>query len=218
MLNDIVSRERWLEVRAELLSEEKRHTRERERLAKQRQQLPWVKLEKPYTFDGANGEVTLSELFADRSQLIVYHLMFGPDWEVPCDGCTSWANAFNGTTYLFARADARLIAVSRAPYDKLAAQSARNGWRFTWVSSFRSDFNLDFYASSDDLSSESSKTIGREGGERVWFDRGENHGVSVFMKDEGGDLFHTYSTYNRGIEAMNGAFGYFDLLPKGRAW
>ena len=218
MENDIVSREAWLQARAELLVEEKTHTRERERIAKLRQQMPWVKLEKRYTFRGADGEVSLADLFLDRSQLVVYHLMFGPDWETPCVGCTSWANAFNGTTYLFERADARLIAVSRAPYEQLVDHRERNGWRFTWVSSFGSDFNVDFYASSEDLSGESSRTIGEEGGEQVWFDRGENHGVSVFAKNAEGDIFHTYSTYNRGIEAMNGAFGYFDLLPNGRVW
>lgn len=218
MQNEIVSRESWLQSRAALLAEEKAHTRGRERLAKSRQEFPWVKLDKHYTFVGPEGEVSLAELFLDRSQLIVYHLMFGPDWETPCVGCTSWANAFNGTTYLFKRADARLIAVSRAPYEKLATQSEQNGWSFNWVSSFGSDFNYDFYASSEDLSSESVKTIGGEGGEPVWFDRGENHGVSVFARNDSGEVFHTYSTYNRGIEAMNGAFGYFDLLPKGRAW
>ena len=133
-------------------------------------------------------------------------------------GCTAWANAFNGTTDQFVHADAALIAVSRAPYEMLAAQSERRGWDFTWVSSANSDFNVDFYASSEDKSDLSSKTIGGETGERVEFDRGENHGVSVFAKNDNGEVFHTYSTYNRGIEAMNGALGYLDLLPKGRAW
>jgi predicted dithiol-disulfide oxidoreductase (DUF899 family) len=218
MQNEIVTREDWLRARAELLLKEKAHTREREHLAKLRQRLPWAKVEKNYTFIGADGEVSLTDLFLDRSQLVVYHLMFGPDWETPCVGCTSWANAFNGTTYLFKGADARLIAVSRAPYARLLEQREHNGWGFTWVSSLNSDFNIDFYASSQDLSAESSKTIGGGDGECVFFDRGENHGVSVFAKNEEGDIFHTYSTYNRGIEAMHGAFGYFDLLPKGRAW
>lgn len=218
MANKVVTRSEWLQHRAELLKEEKAHTHERARLAKRRQKFPWVKLDKPYTFDSTEGPVTLSELFLDRSQLAIYHLMFGPDWETPCSGCTSWANAFNGTNYLFKQADARLIAVSRAPIEQIEPQRVAKQWHFTWVSSYHSDFNYDFYASSTDQGPESSMEIGGPGGERVWFERGENHGVSIFVKDEQGELFHTYSTYNRGIEAMHGAFGYFDLLPKGRAW
>ena len=126
-------------------------------------------------------------------------------------------NAFNGTTYQFKHADARLIAVSRAPYEEIDPQRKKLNWSFTWVSSSSTDFGIDFYGSSEDTSQNSSKFIGHEGGERVDFDRGENHGVSVFYKTEADGIFHTYSTYNRGIEELNGAFGYFDLLPKGRA-
>ena len=218
MNNQVVSRAAWLEARRELLTKEKAHTQASERLAKLRRQLPWVKLEKDYVLQGTDGNVSLLELFADCSQLVVYHLMFGPEWETPCIGCTSWANAFNGTTDLFQRADARLIAVSRAPVEKLVVERETKGWSFVWVSSIDSDFNVDFYASSEDLSKTSTKVIGGDDGELVEFDRGENHGVSVFAKNEEEVIFHTYSTYNRGIEAMNGAFGYFDLLPKGRAW
>ncbi len=218
MQNEIVSREAWLAARRQLLVKEKAHTREREQLAKLRQELPWIKMDKDYVFTGASGEISLRELFLDRSQLAVYHFMFGPDWETPCTGCTSWANAFNGTTYLFKQADARLVAVSRAPYEKLAAQQEKFGWNFTWVSSFDSDFNFVFFVSSEDMSSESTKTVDGEGGESVSFDRGENQGVSIFFKNTDEQIFHTYSTYNRGIEDLNGAFGYFDLLPKGRAW
>ena len=218
MNNEVVTREAWLKSRAELLTKEKEHTRAREALARARQQLPWVRLEKDYEFSGAEGAVALSDLFLDRSQLAVYHLMFGPGWAVPCPGCTQWANALNGTTDMFKDADARLIAVSRAPYEEIAEQRDRIGWQFTWLSSYGSEFNLDLYASSEDLSDVSIKYIGGEGGEPVDFDRGENHGVSVFYKDTSGEIFHTYSAYNRGIEDLNGAFGYFDLLPKGRAW
>ncbi|MCZ6855069.1 MAG: DUF899 family protein [Gammaproteobacteria bacterium] len=218
MQNEIVSREAWLAARRQLLVKEKAHTREREQLAKLRQELPWIKIDKDYVFTGPTGEISLPELFLDRSQLAIYHFMFGPDWETPCTGCTSWANAFNGTTYLFKQADARLVAVSRAPYEKLAAQQEKFGWNFTWVSSFDSDFNFDFFASSVDLSEGSTRTVDDEGGESVSFDRGENQGVSIFFKNTDEQIFHTYSTYNRGIEDLNGAFGYFDLLPKGRAW
>ncbi len=221
MDNEIVSREAWFAARQQFLLKEKAHTRARAELSQQRQALPWRLLDKNYNFVGTEGDINLLDLFADSSQLIVYHLMFGPDWETPCVGCTSWANAFNSTTQQFARADARLIAVSRAPQKMLAAQSALQNWDFTWVSSLGSEFNYDFYASSEDQSPSSSKIVGgRDGedGELVEFDRGENHGVSVFAKNAAGEIFHTYSTYNRGIEALNGAFGYFDLLPKGRAW
>lgn len=218
MENEVVTREVWLNSRADLLEKEKEHTRAREALAKARQQLPWVKLAKEYVFAGADGTLTLSDLFVDRSQLTVYHLMFGPGWDVPCPGCTQWANALNGTTDIFEKADARLVAVSRAPYEEITEQRDRLGWQFSWLSSYGSDFNLDLYASSEDLSDLSIKYIGGEGGEMVDFNRGENHGVSVFFKNTSGEIFHTYSAYNRGIEELNGALGYFDLLPKGRAW
>ena len=218
MQNDVVDREQWLKARAELLSREKEHTQARQALAKARQNLPWVRLDKEYRFEGSEGDLNLSDLFKERSQLVVYHLMFGPGWEVPCPGCTSWANAFNCTTYQFRAADARLIAVSRAPHEEITKQRDELGWSFTWVSSSPGDFGIDFYGSSEDRSDSSSKHIGGKDGERVEFDRGENHGVSVFYRNQAGEIFHTYSCYNRGIEDLNGAFGYFDLLPKGRAW
>ncbi len=217
-MNEIVDRETWLKARAELLVREKAHTRARAELAAARRELPWVKVDKAYEFTGPDGPVTFAELFKDRSQLAVYHLMFGPGWEAPCPGCTQWANALNGTTRTFGPADARLICISRAPYPEIAEQKSRLGWGFSWVSSFGSEFNYDFHASALDTSGESAVAIGGEGGEEVRFDRGENHGVSVFCKDEAGQIYHTYSAYNRGIEALNGAFGYYDLLPKGRPW
>ena len=218
MQNEVVSREVWLKARVELLRKEKEHTQARESLAEARRQLPWVRLEKEYVLTGADGEIALSDLFLDRPQIAIYHLMFGPGWSAPCPGCTQWANALNGTTHTFKKADARLIAISRAPYNEIEEQRHNLGWTFTWVSSFSSDFNVDFYASSDDLSETSSAYTGGEGGEEVLFDRGENHGVSVFYRNDSGEIFHTYSAFNRGIEALNGAFGYYDLLPKGRAW
>ena len=235
-----VSKAQWLAARAELLVAEKAHTKARAELAAKRRNLPRVRIEKTYSFlraaapgdaskkGVANKEVaseqntspqTLADLFGDHSQLLIYHLMFGPDWEKPCIGCSAWADAINGTTAQFASADARLIAVSRAPREKLTAQALANGWLFPWYSAFGSDFNYDFYASSLDTSPRSSRVVGNAPqGEIVEFDRGENHGVSVFQKDPDGAVFHTYSTYNRGIEALNGAMGYFDLLPKGRSW
>ncbi|MGI9326898.1 MAG: DUF899 family protein [Pseudomonadales bacterium] len=218
MQHAVVNQAQWLAARAELLKKEKAHTHARAELAAARRELPWVKVDKRYEFTGPNGRLSFSEIFLHRSQLVIYHLMFGPDWEAPCPGCTQWANAFNGTTADFKQADARLIAVSRAPYDEIREQHQALGWEFTWLSSFGSDFNYDYYASSKDETELSSTQIGTESGELVEFDRGENHGVSVFYKDADGEVFHTYSAYNRGIEALNGAMGYFDLLPKGRAW
>lgn len=218
MQNEVVSREAWLKARAELLAKEKEHTRARTSLAEARRKLPWVRLEKDYVLTGAEGEIAFSDLFLGRSQLAIYHLMFGSGWDAPCIGCAQWANALNGTTGTFKKADARLIAVSRAPYEEIEEQREKLGWTFTWVSSFSSDFNVDFLASSDDLSEGTSAYVDGEGGEQVHFDRGENHGASVFYRNETGEIFHTYSVYNRGIEELNGAFGYYDALPKGRPW
>ena len=216
MEHEVVSRDAWLVARRVLLDEEKALTHARERVAEKRRSLPWVKIDKAYTFTGRDGIATLEDLFKAKSQLVIYHLMFGADWEKPCPGCTAWANAFNGTTQYLAAADARLIAMSHAPYEKLAPVAAEYGWTFAWYSAADGDFNYDFYASSHDTSRDSTRRIGDDQGESVHFDRGENHGVSVFFKNDEGEVFHTYSTYNRGIEEMNGALGYFDVLPKGR--
>lgn len=215
MTNPVVPREVWLVQREALLLLEKAHTQERERLAKLRQALPWVKVEKNYRFHNADGELSLLDLFADRNQLVIYHLMFGTGWDAPCIGCSQWADALSGTTHQFKHADARVIAVSRAPIKQLLPMQEARRWRFTWVSSLGSDFNLDYYASSDDLSKGCKAETGSE---TVEFDRGENHGVSVFTRNDAGEVFHTYSSYNRGIEALNGSMGYLDLLPQGRAW
>jgi predicted dithiol-disulfide oxidoreductase (DUF899 family) len=213
--NQVVDREEWLKARAELLTKEKEHTQARAALAEARRRLPWVKLQKEYSLVGADGQVSLSDVFLDRSQLAIYHIMFGPGWDSVCIGCTQWANALNSTTGAFKKADARLIAVSRAPFDEIEVQREKLGWNFTWLSSFGSDFTVDFFASSNDLSEGASAAVGVE---TVQFDRGENHGVNVFYRNGDGEIFHTYSAFNRGIEELNGAFGYFDLLPKGRAW
>ncbi|MCR9277568.1 MAG: DUF899 domain-containing protein [Pseudomonadaceae bacterium] len=215
MRNDVVSREVWLQARAELLVREKEHTRARSELAEARRQLPWVAVDKQYSLVGENGETTLAGLFEEQSQLAVYHIMFGEGWEAVCSGCMQWANAMNSTTEDVKRADARLIAVSRAPYPQIAAERERRGWTFPWYSAHGSDFNIDFHASSDDLGHAARDSFGAE---TVEFERGENHGVNIFYRDDDGDVFHTYSAFNRGIEAFNGAFGYFDALPKGRAW
>lgn len=215
MQHPVVSREEWLKARAELLVKEKEHTRARAVLAASRRELPWVKLEKEYSLTSVDGELSLADAFLGRSQLAIYHIMFGPGWDSVCVGCTQWANALNSTTGAFKEADARLIGVSRAPIDEIEVQKQKLGWNFTWLSSHDSDFTLDFFASSNDVGDGVTAEVGVE---RVEFDRGENHGVNVFYRNDEGDIFHTYSAFNRGIEELNGAFGYFDMLPKGRAW
>ena len=150
MQNEIVDRATWLRARTALLEKEKAHTQARAELAAARRALPWVKVEKPYILKGPEGDVTLADAFKGRSQLAIYHIMFGPGWDAVCIGCTQWANALNGTTSAFKNADARLIAVSRAPIEEIEAKRIELGWRFTWLSSYESDFNVDFHASSDD--------------------------------------------------------------------
>lgn len=212
---DIVSRDVWLQARAEVLAQEKKLTLLRAEVAAARRAMPWVRLEKSYVLEGPDGEVALGDVFQEQSQLAVYHIMFGPGWSSVCTGCTQWANAINSTTAAFPRADARMVAVSRAPIEEISAQKEKLGWDFTWLSSFRSDFNVDFYGSAGSVAEGTTATVGVE---TVGFDRGENHGVNIFYRDEGGQIFHTFSAFNRGIEECNGAFGYFDMLPKGRAW
>ena len=206
---NVVARETWLKERMALLRREKAVTRELDLLAKERQKLPWVKIEQNYLFQTRDGDLTLEELFGSFSQLIVYHFMFGPEWRVPCDGCTGWANAFEGTLDQIQIHDANLIAVSRAPIDKLESVRKNKGWSFQWASSFGSDFNFDFSMSA----SADCKSV-QVADEVITYDRGESGGISVFVTNAEG-IFQTYSCYNRGIQLMNGAFGYVDLLPYG---
>jgi predicted dithiol-disulfide oxidoreductase (DUF899 family) len=214
VVSNIVSREEWQAARDELLVLEKAHTRERERIAQLRRDLPRVLLEKDYLLISEEGAIPLQAVFRDHAQLAVYHLMFGEEWDTPCIGCTQWADALNNTTHYFKGAGASLVAVSSASIEKIMAEKEKRGWTFTWLSSSNSDFNVDFHGASND-SNESSRSVGSE---EVFFDRGENHGVSIFSKNDDEQVLHTYSSYNRGIEELNGAFGYYDLLPNGRKW
>lgn len=208
----VASYEEWLKEREALLVREKAWTVERDEISKQRQALPAVKIEKQYTLESIHGPQSLLQLFEDQSQLIVYHFMFGADWQSTCVGCTSWAEAFDGTTEKFAKVDARLIAVSTAPPEKLEAEKQKRGWRFDWYSQQGSDFGVDFHASS--LTGEETRQVGNQ---LIEFDRGENHAITVFQRN-GDDIYMTYNTLNRGVEPMNGAYAYYDLLPKGRQW
>jgi predicted dithiol-disulfide oxidoreductase (DUF899 family) len=213
--NPIVSRDEWLVARKAHLAREKEFTRLRDQLSAERRGLPWVKVEKPYAFDGPNGKETLADLFAGRSQLIVYHFMLGPEWEEGCKSCSFLADHIDGSVIHLAHRDVTFVVVSRAPLPKIAAFKKRMGWRFKWVSSYSSDFNSDFHVSftKDDLAK--GKTYYNYQ-VRESQSEGEAPGVSVFYKDATGDLFHTYSAYARGLDMLVGAYNYLDLVPKGR--
>jgi predicted dithiol-disulfide oxidoreductase (DUF899 family) len=210
----VVSRKEWLTARKALLSKEKTFTRLRDQLSKERRQLPWVKVDKDYVFDGPRGKETLSELFDGRSQLIVYHFMFGPDWDAGCKHCSFWADNFDRIIVHLNHRDVTMVAASRAPYRKLESYKKRMGWNFKWVSSGNTDFNFDYHV---------SFTPEEEAKKKAFFnykiqdpDSSDREGASIFFKDARGNVFHTYSTYARGIDMVNGAYHYLDLVPKGR--
>jgi predicted dithiol-disulfide oxidoreductase (DUF899 family) len=214
----IASQDEWLTARKALLIKEKEHMRAGDRLSAERRALPWVKVEKDYVFDAPEGKVSLADLFDGRSQLIVHHLMFHPDWEAGCVGCSFQADHIDGPGQHLEHHDVKIVAVSRAPLAKLAAYKRRMGWRFDWVSSYGSDFNYDFHV---------SFTKDQIAAGRVDYNFGtitvdaryhseELPGVSVFYKDQDGQVFHTYSTYARGLDAILGGDHYLDLTPKGR--
>jgi predicted dithiol-disulfide oxidoreductase (DUF899 family) len=202
----VVSRTEWLAARAEHLAKEKEFTRLRDQLSQQRRDLPWERVDKEYVFEGPNGKETLSELFAGKPQLSVYHFMFDPAWEAGCKSCSFWADNFNGIDIHLKHRDVTMVAISRAPLEKLKAFKKRMGWAFKWVSSFDTDFNYDYQVSltPEELKKDKEATSS------------ENAGISVFYKDENGTVFHTYSTYSRGLDMLNGAYHYLDLVPKGR--
>jgi len=210
----IVSREEWLKARQQLLSEEKDFTRLRDQLSARRRALPWERVEKTYRFDGPNGTEALSDLFEGRSQLVVYHFMFGPNWDAGCPHCSFWADNFNGIGIHLNHRDVTMVVVSRAPYAKLAAYKNRMGWSFKWVSSAPCDFNFDYQASFKDAEVEKHDMFYNYTNQDTG--TSEREGASVFHKDAKGQMFHTYSTYARGIDLLNTAYNYIDLTPKGR--
>jgi len=212
--HQIVSRQEWIEARKAHLAHEKELTRARERLSEERRALPWVKVDKPYLFDAADGRKTLADLFKGKNQLVVQHFMFAPDWNEGCKSCSFWADGFERMVPHLAARDTTLVAVSRALLPKLLAFRNRMGWTFDWVSSAASDFNYDYAVSftPDDLKS----------GNRIYnfgtadFSIEEAPGISVFYRNEAGDIFHTYSCFSRGLDMMNAAYHYLDLTPLGR--
>jgi predicted dithiol-disulfide oxidoreductase (DUF899 family) len=210
----VVSREQWLSARIALLAKEKEFTRLREELSRQRRELPWVNIDKEYVFDAPNGKETLADLFGGRSQLVVYHFMFSPDWDQGCKHCSFWADHFDAMSAHLNNRDVAFVVISRAPLAKIEPFQQRMGWRFKWVSSLHTDFNYDYQAS---FTPEAIK-----GGELYYnyakapMKMTDREGVSVFYKDAGGAVFHTYSCYARGIDILNGTYHFLDLVPKGR--
>jgi predicted dithiol-disulfide oxidoreductase (DUF899 family) len=211
--HEIVAHERWLEARRALLAEEKAWTRERDRLLQKRRALPWVKVEKNYVFDGAAGPVTLAELFDERRQLIVYHFMFGPEWEEGCPGCSLLSDQVDGARQHFEHNDVSYVAVSRGPIEKLQAYRKRMGWTFRWVSSAKSDFNFDYCVSFPEGTREQGVFYNFE--QRPDSGMDELPGASVFVNDNG-TIYHTYSTYGRGLEVFLPVYSWLDVVPKGR--
>ncbi len=210
----VVSSDEWLKARKQLLLKEKEFTRLRDQLSQQVRDLPWEAVNKEYVFEGPNGKQTLPELFDGRSQLIVYHFMFGPDWEAGCPNCSFWADNFDKIIVHLNQRDATMIAVSHAPYSKLAAYEKRMGWTFKWVSSHDTDFNFDYHVSfTPEEVAKGEAFYNYTTGNPV---DGEREGVSIFYKDPTGSVYHTYSTYARGIDMLNTAYNYLDLAPKGR--
>jgi predicted dithiol-disulfide oxidoreductase (DUF899 family) len=212
--NKIVSREEWTAARRVLLAKEKAFTKKRDTLSALRRDLPWVRVDKDYMFEGPDGPESLSDLFEGRSQLIVYHFMFGPDWEEGCPSCSYIADHFDGAIPHLNHRDVTLAAVSRAPLEKLKGYGKRMGWRFKWVSSLGSDFNQDYHVSFD--ADEQAKGEIYYNYRNTTFPSSEAPGLSIFRKDESGAIFHTYSTYARGLDILIGAYNLLDLVPKGR--
>lgn len=212
----VVSRDEWITARKELLQEEKALTRQNDELSRQRRELPWVKVEQQYVFDMPDGPQPLAGLFDGRNQLIIYHFMFGPGWEEGCPSCSFMVDHIDGPNLHLANHDVSVVVVSRAPLADLLPFKERMEWQFKWVSSYGSDFNGDYHVSvtQEDLDS----------GKQLFYNfepfdpdsEGESPGISVFYKDEGGEVFHTYSCYARGADILLGAHNYLDLTPKGR--
>ena len=210
----VVSQEQWLEARKRLLAKEKELTHLRDELSRQRREMPWVRVDKQYVFDTPDGKQTLADLFAGRHQLIVQHFMFNPSSPVGCKSCSFWADGFNGFAVHLEQRDLSFVAVSAAPLEKIAAFRKRMGWSFKWVSSNGCDFNSDYQVSETTEEKEKGQSyynysIGKP------FD-GERPGISVFYRDNDGAIYHTYSSYSRGLDMMNAAYHYLDLTPKGR--
>ena len=210
----VVSPDRWLAARRALLAREKELTRLRDSIARERRALPWVRIDKDYVFDTPAGKRSLAELFDGRSQLVVQHFMFAPGWDEGCKSCSFMADHVDGETAHLAARDVAFVAVSRASLAEIERFRRRMGWKFAWVSSQANDFNRDFHVSfgpADRVDGEVDYNFGRTA-----FPQDEAPGISAFCKDASGTVFHTYSTYGRGVELMMGTYELLDIAPKGR--
>jgi len=210
----VVSHDEWIAARRAYLAEEKAFSKARDALSKKRRELPWEKVEKNYLFDTPSGKKTLADLFGGKSQLIVYHFMLGPGWEQGCPSCSYLADHFDGPAIHLPQRDVAFVVVSRAPLPEIEKFQARMGWKFNWVSSFGSDFNADYQVSVSPEEKASGKVLYNY--EVTTFPSDERPGASVFFKDPAGGVFHTYSTYGRGLDILIGAYNFLDLAPKGR--
>lgn len=210
----VVTQKEWIAARKRLLAKEKKFSKARDELNRERRALPWVKVEKEYIFESPEGKVTLADLFCGKSQLIVYHFMFGPGWKEGCPHCSFWADHYDSVTHHIGQRDTALVVVSRAPLTKIQAFKKRMGWRFKWVSSNKTDFNFDFQVSF------TPEQIQR--GEMFYnyaplkMDIEEREGVGAFYQDGDGQVYHTYSSYARGIDLLNTTYNFLDLTAKGR--
>ena len=212
--HEVVSPSEWLAARKELLAKEKEFTRQRDELSRQRRALPWEKVEKPYVFEGSSGKESFAELFGKHHQLIVYHFMLGPGWKEGCPSCSYLADHFDGAAIHLAHRDVSLVVISHAPWPEIEKFKKRMGWRFKWVSSYGSDFNYDYHVSfTNEERAKGKVDYNYALGE---FPAEEAPGASAFYKNENGEIFHTYSTYARGLDILVGAYNFLDLAPKGR--
>jgi predicted dithiol-disulfide oxidoreductase (DUF899 family) len=214
MQHNVVSQSEWLKARKALLAKEKEFTKARDALSAARRDLPWTLIENNYVFDGPNGKETLSDLFGGKSQLMIYHFMLGPGWVQGCPSCSFLADHFDGAAIHLAQRDVSLVVVSRALLAEIEAYKKRMGWKFKWVSSFGNDFNRDFHVS---FTTE-EKTRGKVeyNYKLTEFPSEEAPGLSAFIKGEGGDVLHTYSSYARGLDLLVGTYNFLDMAPKGR--
>jgi predicted dithiol-disulfide oxidoreductase (DUF899 family) len=210
----VVPHEEWIAARKEFLVREKEFTRQRDELSRLRRELPWEKVEKHYEFEGPSGKLTFADLFDGRSQIAMYHFMLGPGWAEGCKSCSYLADHFDGAAIHLANRDVTLVVVSRAPFAEIEAFKKRMGWRFHWVSSFGSDFNFDYRVSFTPEQIAEKKQVYNYG--PVDFPSEELPGFSAFLKDSDGEVFHTYSSYARGLDILVGTYNFLDMMPKGR--
>jgi len=210
----VVSEAEWLVARKDVLTREKELTRLRDEVSRHRREMPWVRVNKRYIFDGPDGKETLADLFAGRSQLVVYHFMLGPGWGEGCKSCSYLADHFDGANWHLPHRDVTFVVISRAPLSEIEAYKKRMGWRFKWLSSYGNDFNFDYHVSATEEEKKKGKMFYNYRTDELIGD--EMPGLSVFYKDENGSVFHTYSTYARGLDILVGAYNFLDLVPKGR--